>query len=141
MLLAIFPSETSAQRTNTKAVLQALNSNLMPLIDDFLYMVIPAALQLLESTDAPLDVRTDALRYVGSLAAWKDISSFASPVVHSLLRTLEGPYPQLRTEAVDTLYGLAYRLGVDYLVFEPAVRTVMRERAAEIPTCALRSQA
>ena len=61
------------------------------------------------------------------------ISSFAAPVVHSLLRTLEGPYPQLRTEAVDTLYGLAYRLGVDYLVFEPAVRSVMRRAAVKDP--------
>ncbi|KAL1521017.1 hypothetical protein AB1Y20_022574 [Prymnesium parvum] len=129
MLLAIFQTETSPQRTNTRAVLQALNNNLMLLIDDFLYMVLSAALQLLESTDAPLDVRTDALRYVGSLAAWKDVSSFSSPIVHSLLRTLDGPYPQLRTEAVDTLYGLAYRLGAAYLVYEPAVRTVMRRAA------------
>eukprot|EP00966_Prymnesium_polylepis_P334364 7389740-Prymnesium_polylepis.1 len=46
---------------------------------------------------------------------------------------MEGAYPQLRTEAVDTLYGLAYRLGIDFLVFEPAVRTAMRRAAVKDP--------
>ena len=95
---------------------------------EYLYMAVPAVLQLVDATDAPLDVRAEALRCIGSLASNHNVNALASAIILALVRVLGGPYPPLRAQAMGVLYGLAYSMGGDYLIFEPTVRAVMRRQ-------------
>jgi FKBP12-rapamycin complex-associated protein len=95
---------------------------------EYLYMAVPAVLQLVDATDAPLDVRAEALRCIGSLASNHNVNALASAIILALVRVLGGPYPPLRGQAMGVLYGLAYSMGGDYLIFEPTVRAVMRRQ-------------
>ena len=96
-------------------------------LDDFLYMVVPALIQLLESPDAPVDVRKDTLARLGSLCNQHDLATLASPLVHSLVFVLGQPeLSRLFRDAVTTLYSLAFQLGADYLIFAPTVGSVLR---------------
>lgn len=104
-------------------VLEAFGDSL----DDFLYMVVPALIQLLESPDAPVDVRKDTLARLGSLCNQHDLATLASPLVHSLVFVLGQPeLSRLFRDAVTTLYSLAFQLGADYLIFAPTVGSVLR---------------
>ena len=86
-----------------------------------------ALIQLLESPDAPVDVRKDTLARLGSLCNQHDLATLASPLVHSLVFVLGQPeLSRLFRDAVTTLYSLAFQLGADYLIFAPTVGSVLR---------------
>ena len=131
LAVATFRGDASPGRENTARVLHALEAMARGL-DGFLYMVVPALLDLVESQDTalPLDVRKDALLRLGSLCDRHDVSSLASLLVHRLVRVL-CKERELRTEAMAALYGLAYQLGPDYLSLEPTVRAAMRRSGAK----------
>ena len=132
LAVGTFRDDASPGRENTARVLHALEAMTTGL-DGFLYMVVPAVLDLVESqdTELPLDVRTHALLRLGSLCNRHDVSSLASLLVHRLVRVLRTCNErELRTEAMAALYGLAYQLGPDYLLLEPTVRAAMRRSGA-----------
>ena len=120
LVLSTFKEDSSAGRENTTRVLRALESMAAGL-GDFMYLVVPALLDLIESQDKdkdkdqdkdlPLDVRKDALLRLGSLCNRHDVSPLASLLVHRLARVL-GSYREgdLRAEAMAALHGLAYQV-------------------------------
>lgn len=52
------------------------------------------------------------------------LSAHASQIVNPLLTVLDGPYEELRRDALDAICALAVVLGQDFAIFVPQIRKV-----------------
>jgi len=121
-LLQIFEIDTSEKRQLTIKVLKAFivfGSNL----EEYLHLVIPVIIKLVERIDAPLDLRREAIQTIGSLCKNVNFSDHASRIIHPLVRVL--PNPELRNVAMDTLIKLVLQLNSDYAIFVPMVNKIL----------------
>jgi len=94
-------------------------------LDDYLHLVIPAIVRLVEQTHAPAAVRISAIETLGRLAFQLDFSDYASRISHPLARILESPSAtDLHKPTMDTLCALVYQLGADYSIIIPMINKV-----------------
>lgn len=120
MLLALLASERTPRRGTSFAVLQArdgLGDNPSPCpaaataecglfsrasrqalssfreaLREHMHVIVPSLLTLLDlSFDAPSELKAEAIALLATLAAEHDVSTLAAPIVHTLVRSLDGP--------------------------------------------------
>ncbi|XP_060066726.1 serine/threonine-protein kinase mTOR-like [Ylistrum balloti] len=122
-MLKVFMHDTSQHRVVTAKLLNALQlfgANL----DDYLHLILPPVVRLLDGTDVPLSVRKVALETLDRLTYTLDLTDYASRIIHPLVRTLDN-YPELQPTAMDTLCALVVQLGTKFAIFLPMVYKVM----------------
>ena len=110
-------------------VLKALVS-LGDLLSDYLYLIIPALVRLVEAQSHSTSVREAALGTLGQLCKVLPLAEYASRIVHPISRLLDDPSAPvtLKHQALNTLCYLVLQMESDYLLFEPMVRKVIDRR-------------
>ncbi|GAX78992.1 hypothetical protein CEUSTIGMA_g6432.t1 [Chlamydomonas eustigma] len=102
--------------------LEALGSSM----EVHLHLVLPALVRLVIPGQAstPLDIRLATLKSMRKLLPRMTLTSYASAVLHPLIKILDGPQDELRRDAMDTLCSMAVVLGQDFGMFVPTIRKI-----------------
>ena len=93
-------------------------------LDDYLHLVIPALVHLMEQVYVPIEIRKETIRTIGRLSFDLNFEDYASRIGHPLARILESE-PTLREAVMDTLCALVYQLWTDYAIVVQVVNKVM----------------
>ncbi|KAL6080518.1 Serine/threonine-protein kinase tor1 [Balamuthia mandrillaris] len=123
-MLSVLHKDRSPQRGPALTVLRALEvfgTNL----DEYLHLIIPAIVNLFEQVDVRMEVRMLAIQTLGRLCNTLNFNDYASRIIHPLARVLDGPFAELKVEAMQTLCALVSQLGSDYMIFIPMVEKVL----------------
>ena len=124
-MLGVLLEDNSQGKQNTIELLKALQA-CGPNIDDFLHMLLPPVIKLLESPDSTLPVIREALIAIERLSSCIDFNDFVSPVIHSLTRTIDSN-EEVKTEAFNILIAIIPQLGRSYELFIPMVNKVLEK--------------
>ena len=60
-------------------------------------------------------------RFTVSSPCFAQLSGYASAILHPLMRVLDGPYDELRLDALETICALALALGPDFAIFTASI--------------------
>lgn len=139
-MLSILQSDRSFERGPTIRVLHALTVFGVNVVD-YLHLIIPSIVRLVEQLDAPLDLRVAAARSIGQLGQVLSLKDFASRIIHPLARVLEAdgrrsavatPGPSkvptvfpLREQIMDSICVLVYQLNTGYVLFIPMMAKIL----------------
>eukprot|EP00762_Andalucia_godoyi_P003296 ANDGO_06658.mRNA.1 Serine/threonine-protein kinase TOR2 len=96
-------------------------------LDEYLYMVIPAIMRIIESTDFHPSVRIAAVQCLSRLSRLSSFPEHASRIVHPLCRVMaitDCPV-QLRAESMDCLCCLVEQMGPEFALFIPVVSKII----------------
>lgn len=104
-------------------VLQALEV-IAKNLDDYLHLIIPALVRLIEQIYVPIDVRKKAIESIGRLSYQLNFEDYASRIGHPLARILE-TQPLQRENVMDTLCALVYNLGPNYAMIVQVINKVL----------------
>ncbi|KAI6651085.1 Serine/threonine-protein kinase mTOR-like [Oopsacas minuta] len=124
-MLGVLLEDNSHGKQDTIELLRALQicgAN----IDDYLHMLLPPVIKLLEGPDSSLTVIREALLAIKSLSSCIDFNDFVSPVVHTLSRTIENS-EEVKIDAFQVLIAIIPQLGRSYEIFIPMVNTVLEK--------------
>ncbi|KAK9883142.1 hypothetical protein WA026_001340 [Henosepilachna vigintioctopunctata] len=124
-ILRVLNHDTSKDRLYTMKLLLVLHSfgnNLK----DYLHLIIPPIVNLFDAKQCSLQVAKQALETIKELAEILDFSDFVSRIVHPLVRTMD-ECPELRQQAMETLYALMAQLGRKFAIFVPLVQTTLHK--------------
>ena len=93
--------------------------------EEYMHLIIPMLVRVFDKQNSPFHIRRQAMETIGRISRKVNISEFATRLIHPLCRVLQGPEPQLRQTALDTLCALIFQLGPDYISFIPTVHKVL----------------
>lgn len=116
--------DTSDNYEVTVKILQTI-SVLGSTTQDYIHMIIPVIIQLLERDDVAINVKIAAIQTLARLCRSVQCSDLASSIVHPLSRILAIQHGELRAVTMDALIALACQLSLDYAVFVPLINQVM----------------
>ncbi|OXA52223.1 Serine/threonine-protein kinase mTOR [Folsomia candida] len=125
LMLKVLVYDISKDRVVTANLLNALQkfgTNL----DEFLHLLLPPIVKLLDNPEVPLSVKRIALETIEQLSCTLNFSDFASRIVHPLVRTLDVT-PELRDNCMDTLASLVIQFGPKFQVFTPMVQRILKK--------------
>ncbi|KAL2912121.1 phosphatidylinositol kinase-related protein kinase tor1 [Polyrhizophydium stewartii] len=145
MMLQILETDTSEKRQPAHRLLRALLF-LGPIIEDYLHLVVPAVIRLIERTEQSASLRQKAILFLGQLSRKVSLVEESSQIVHVLSRVLSSQHVILRTAVLETLCTLIYQLREGFLLFVPLINKVLlhhniRHEAYETLVAALLSNA
>lgn len=126
-MLQIFDNDTTERRQPTIKVLHAFvvfGAN----IEEYMHLVIPVVVKLIEKPDAPPQVRRQAITTIAALSKRVNMFDYASRIIHPLARVLPFLPPDARNAAMDLLCALIFQLGTDYAKFIPMINKVKAKR-------------
>lgn len=121
-ILEVLLEDNSLGKQSTIEILKALQA-CGPNIDDFLHMLLPPVIELLEKNDSTIEVIREALDAIKNLSSCIDFNDFVSPIVHALVRTIESK-EEVRSEALEVLINIIPELGRSFEIFIPLVNAV-----------------
>ncbi len=122
--LQVFDADVTEKRLATQKVLHALTvfgTNL----EQYLHLVVPSIVKLIEKPDLPLLVRKYAIQVIGILSKKIYFCDHASRVIHPLTRVLQSSQVELRQTVMETFCALVRQLGPDYVIFIPMVNKIL----------------
>ncbi|XP_066259712.1 serine/threonine-protein kinase mTor [Euwallacea similis] len=122
-ILRVLNHDNSKEKQHTIKLLKALHkfgNNL----DDYMHLVLPPIVRLIDASDCPVPVSKQALETIDQLAELIDLSDYISRITHPLVRTIDRN-PELRDTAMDTLCSLVTQLGRKFCIFVPMVQRVV----------------
>ena len=109
-----------------------------PVLEDHLPLLLPGLVRLVGgggAGGAPLAVQEETLSAMHDLLPCMQLASYASTVLHPLIRVLDGPSDELRERALDVICSVALAVGPDFAVFIPTIKkAIVRNRMAPHPT-------
>lgn len=130
-------AERTGDYSMVRPALGALRA-LGPVLEDHLPLLLPGLVRLVGSGGgggAPLLVQEETLAAMHDLLPCMQLASYASAVLHPLIRVLDGPSDQLREKALDVICSVALAVGPDFAVFVPTIKkATIRHRMAAHPT-------
>jgi FKBP12-rapamycin complex-associated protein len=125
LMLRELASDRSARRINAQKVIKSLET-FGTNLDDYLHLVVPAIVTLVEADDTPAPTAIFAIQALRRLCRKLNFSDLASRIVHPFVRLLERPQrADLREEIMRALCTLVRHLGTDYAIFIPMVSKVL----------------
>ena len=131
-ILMILETDTGEKRQVSLKVLHALTafgSN----IQEYLHLVVPAIVKIIEQPDAPIHVRRAAIQTLGQLTRRVNFADHASRIVHPLARILQQPYQELKLSAMEAMCAVVYQLQSDFIVFVPMMNKVLTKNKVSHP--------
>jgi FKBP12-rapamycin complex-associated protein len=95
-------------------------------VEEFLHLIIPATMKIVERADAVVPLRVTAVRTIDGLSRYVNFSDHASRILHPFARVLvqERLPPELKAVIMDTLCVLLTLLGSDFAIFVPMLSQV-----------------
>ncbi len=120
-LIQIFENDISENRYRTQKLLNAL-VNFGPSLEDYLHLVIPPLVRLIENAEAPVHIRKQAIVVAGYLSRQVTFCDLASRVIHPLIRILH--LPEYRQESMDTLARIVFQMGPEFTLYIPTLAKV-----------------
>ena len=123
-MLGILLKDASQGKQDTIELLKAIQA-CGPNIDDYLHMLLPPIIKILDCPDYSIAVIREALLAIECLSSCIDFNDFVSPVVHSLSRAIENK--EVKIEAFNVLISIIPQLGRSYEIFIPMVSTVLEK--------------
>nr|KAJ3421473.1 phosphatidylinositol kinase- protein kinase tor1 [Polyrhizophydium stewartii] len=135
-LLQILETDTSEKRTISLRLLKAL-SLFGTSLEEYLHLIAPAIVRVIERAENPIVLRKQALVLVVQLARKLALLEQASRLIHPLVRTLNLQLPELCPLAVDALCGIARQMGDDFLIFIPMINKIMARNHIQHPKYSL----
>ncbi|ODN03392.1 Serine/threonine-protein kinase mTOR, partial [Orchesella cincta] len=125
LMLKVLVFDSSKDRVVTANLLNALQkfgTNL----DEFLNLLLPPIVKLLDLPDVPTTVKRIAVETIDQLSGSLNVSDFASRIIHPLVRILDTT-PELRDNVMDTLATLVIQFGTKFEVFIPMIQQKLRK--------------
>lgn len=125
LMLKVLVYDSSKDRVVTANLLNALQkfgTNL----DEFLNLLLPPIVKLLDLPDVPTTVKRIAIETIDQLSGTLNVSDFASRIIHPLVRILDTT-PELRDNVMDTLATLVIQFGTKFEVFIPMIQQKLRK--------------
>ncbi|CAG7725809.1 unnamed protein product [Allacma fusca] len=125
LILKVLVHDNSRDRVVTANLMNALQkfgTNL----DEFLHLILPPIVKLLDSPDVPVSVKKIAIETLDHLSSTLNFSDFSSRILHSFIRILDN-HPELREATLDTLTSLVSQFGDKLKVFIPMVQRVLKK--------------
>lgn len=124
-MLNVLRTERGSVRRNTVVVLHTLVV-LGKLLEDYLYLIVPALVRLIEDATVDESVSLAAIDALGRLCRCLYLAEYASRIVHPLSRLLNGSAgSDLKMAALDALCFVVRQMRGDYVVFVPMIRKIM----------------
>ncbi|KAF7308485.1 Serine/threonine-protein kinase TOR [Mycena chlorophos] len=128
-----FEIETGPKRVQTLTKMLEAFQALGPILEEYLYLVIPVIVKTYERVDAPTVLRRHAIHTIDRLTRHVNFSDHSSRIVHSLIRVFNTASNELRGAVVDTLCSLVIQLGPDFAVFVPMINSSLRRSHLSYP--------
>eukprot|EP00771_Trimastix_marina_P000832 gnl/Trimastix_PCT/1865.p1 GENE.gnl/Trimastix_PCT/1865~~gnl/Trimastix_PCT/1865.p1 ORF type:complete len:1904 (-),score=747.44 gnl/Trimastix_PCT/1865:385-6096(-) len=116
-------------RTHTVRILHTLDvfgRNL----DDYLFLVVPAVVALLEEKTNPVEIQKAALTTITSFCSKLNVAEYATRILHAAaacIRNADGPRAELASVALETICAVARQLGPRYLVYVPSIEAALNQ--------------
>lgn len=101
-------------------------------IEEYLQLVVPILVRTCERPDGPTALKKRAIQTIEGLTRRVNFSDHASRIIHPLVRTIGGPYNELRQAAMDCLCALMLQLGSDFAIFVPTINKVRAQSYSKI---------
>ncbi len=117
----------------TKRVLDALRV-FGTHLNEFLYLVIPTLVKLIEQPEHRLALRHQALQSLVHFTHVLSLSEYVSRIVHPLIRILTHRSTELHGPAIAAICGLVHQLGPEFAIFVPTCRKAMAVHNLNDPT-------
>jgi serine/threonine-protein kinase mTOR len=124
LLLKVFDREGNEKAASTQMKIFDAFLTFGANIEEYLQLVIPTIVKTYERSDTVLSLRKSAIETLEGLAKCVNLSDYASRIVLSLVRILNGPYQELKMIGMETLSTLVIQLESDIMVFTPAIEKV-----------------
>ena len=103
-------------------------------MDDYLYLVVPAVLAIIEREDTSLQTALTVLNQLRKMSIRLNFADMGSRIIHPLLRILENARcTELREEVMIMLRTLVRTFGQDYVLFVPTVDKVLARCGIQCP--------
>ncbi|KAL2916207.1 phosphatidylinositol kinase-related protein kinase tor1 [Polyrhizophydium stewartii] len=125
IMLQIFDTDSSEKRQPTHRLLRALLV-LGPIIEEYLHLVVPAVIRLIERTEQSVPLRQKAILFLGQLSRKVRLVDESMPIIHMLSHVLPLQDAALRTAALETLCTLICQLREEFILFAPLIKKVLR---------------
>lgn len=125
LMLKVLVYDSSKDRVVTANLLNALQkfgTNL----DEFLNLLLPPIVKLLDLPDVPTTVKRIAIETIDQLSGTLNVSDFASRIIHPLVRIIDTT-PELRDNVMDTLATLVIQFGTKFEVFIPMIHSKLKK--------------
>ncbi|KAE8266737.1 hypothetical protein A4X09_0g5605, partial [Tilletia walkeri] len=90
-------------------------------LEEYLQLIIPAVIKILEHPDAPIRLRIAAVQTLGTLARRLSICNHASQVIQPLLRCFKSGPEELQPFILDTLTIIGAQLGDRFIIWVPVI--------------------
>ncbi|KAJ1971618.1 phosphatidylinositol kinase- protein kinase tor1, partial [Dimargaris xerosporica] len=128
-MLEALDADTTERRTLSGKVLHAI-ATFGTNVEEYIHFILPVFIRVLERVDFATAIKQKTLYTICVIAQAVSCRSFASRLVHCILRLLTSHAPnnqhrELQSAAMDTLCVLLCQLQLDYLPFVSAVDKVM----------------
>lgn len=121
-IIQIFETDVSDKRHRTQKLLNALVT-FGPALEEYLHLIIPPLVRLIEKADAPASIRKQAIIVTGNLSRQVTFCDQASRVIHPLIRTLH--FQDFRGECMDTIARIVFQMGAEFTLFIPTLTKVL----------------
>lgn len=118
-ILVLNPSESKVNIYELMKAIQLSGTNL----DDYLHMLLPPLIKLLEISEIGPYVKKEVLKALRKLSPCIDFIDFISPIVHTLSRIIY-TQPDLRDDAIQTLIVIIPYFGKRYELFIPMMQRI-----------------
>jgi FKBP12-rapamycin complex-associated protein len=94
---------------------------------EYLYLIIPAVVNLVETTSTTYSIRLLALQTLGVMCRSLDLSEYASRIIHPISRLLQNSQTEnaLKEAALTILCFLLYKLRSDFAIFIPVLKRIL----------------
>ena len=118
----LIEAERTCSYDMVKPALAALEALGMAL-EDQLHLLMPSLMRLVSPAvpNTPVDIRRAVLRGLRRLLPRMQLAGYSSTIIHPLMKVLDGPYEELRREALDTICAMSLALGPDFAIFVPTI--------------------
>eukprot|EP00397_Hematodinium_sp_SG-2012_P000203 GEMP01000203.1.p1 GENE.GEMP01000203.1~~GEMP01000203.1.p1 ORF type:complete len:1732 (+),score=334.48 GEMP01000203.1:1967-7162(+) len=96
-------------------------------LEEYMHIVMPSVIILIENNDASVAVRVAAIRSLGELTTSFQFSQFSGRIVHPLVRILDtSSFQDLKTVALETLELFYLSFGDAFAIYMPRIRSVCK---------------
>ena len=97
-------------------------------LDDYLHLLVPALVRLMEQVYVPIEVRRAAIVTLARLSSQLNFGDYISRISHPLARVID-TQPALHDTIMDTLSALVYTLWNNYVIAMPIInRSLIKQR-------------